>query len=220
VRITWFLLTIVFCVSSVIFAAGQDAYQKARSAMQAAIEKQKKSVSRQVEQAKPQANPPEPQSWFTHAWPVEPLADTTQALPVAPIEEPQCAQMRAEQLQSLLQQASREHSVKEDLLRAVMEKESGYRPCAVSPKGALGLMQLMPATAEELGVRDPFDPKENLNAGARHLRRLLDHYKGDVALALGAYNAGAARVDSAKGVPAIPETKNYVTEILSKLPLY
>ncbi len=190
--------------------------------MQSSIEKQKASIGKQVEQAKPQANSSEPQSWFTHAWPVEPLEGGVTAVSpeLPPVETGQCAALDLVQVQPLLKQASAEHGVKEDLLRAVMEKESGFRPCAISSKGAQGLMQLMPATAKELGVHDPFDPKENIFAGARFLRQLLDRYQGDVALALGAYNAGAGRVDRAGAVPAIPETRDYVTQILSKLLLY
>lgn len=83
----------------------------------------------------------------------------------------------------------------------------------------MGLMQLMPATAEELGVRDPFDPQENLLSGARLLKQLLTRFDGDTARALGAYNAGPARVEESGGVPQIPETLHYVQQILSKLPI-
>ena len=82
----------------------------------------------------------------------------------------------------------------------------------------MGLMQLMPATAQELGVRDPFDPSESLSSGARLLKQLLARFGGDTALALGAYNAGPARVEESGGVPQIPETINYVQQILSRLP--
>ena len=103
------------------------------------------------------------------------------------------------------------------LLTAVIEQESAFRPCAVSQKGAQGLMQLMPATAEQFGVKDPFDIQENIDAGARFLKQLLTRYTGDLPLALGAYNAGPGKVDEVGGVPAIPETTNYVREILRKL---
>ena len=103
------------------------------------------------------------------------------------------------------------------LLTAVIQQESAFRPCAVSQKGAQGLMQLMPATAEQFGVKDPFDIQENIGAGARFLKQLLTRYTGDMSLALGAYNAGPGKVDEAGGVPAIPETTNYVREILRKL---
>jgi soluble lytic murein transglycosylase-like protein len=120
-------------------------------------------------------------------------------------------------VEPMIQDVAKAHAVEPDLLRAVIEQESGYRPCAVSSKGAQGLMQLMPATAAELGVADPFDPKDNMEGGARFLKMLLDKYKGDLAQALGAYNADPSRVDQAGGVPNILETRNYVDSILRKV---
>jgi len=142
--------------------------------------------------------------FFTLSWPA--LSAACDPLPDA-------------ELQPLLQQTAQKEGVAENLLRAVAEQESGLRPCAVSPKGAMGLMQLMPATARDLGVRDPFDPLENLESGARFLKQLLTRFGGNPALALAAYNAGPARVEETGGVPQIPETIRYVQEILSKLPL-
>ena len=104
-----------------------------------------------------------------------------------------------------------------DLVNAVIDRESGARPCAVSVKGAQGLMQLMPAVASELGVKDAFDPKQNVDGGTKLLKQLLTKYNGDVGLALGAYNAGSARVDREGGIPKIPETINYVSDILTKV---
>jgi soluble lytic murein transglycosylase-like protein len=129
-----------------------------------------------------------------------------------------CDPMPEEELAPLIQQAARQEGLEESLLRAVAEQESGLRACAVSPRGAMGLMQLMPATAQELGVQDPFDPRENLLSGARFLKQLLTRFGGDAALALGAYNSGPGRVAESGGVPAIPETVRYVREILSRLP--
>jgi soluble lytic murein transglycosylase-like protein len=100
----------------------------------------------------------------------------------------------------------------------VIQQESGARPCAVSSKGALGLMQLMPATSDQFGVNDPFDAEQNINAGARLLRQLLTRYSGDVSKTLAAYNAGPGRVDQTDGIPSIPETVHYVSSILSSLP--
>jgi soluble lytic murein transglycosylase-like protein len=99
------------------------------------------------------------------------------------------------------------------LLRAVILKESGFRPCAVSPKGAQGLMQLMPATIDEFHLSDAFDPKQNIEAGAKYLKQLLERYNGDAALALAAYNAGPTAVDNAGGIPDIKETRDYVESI-------
>jgi len=128
-----------------------------------------------------------------------------------------CDPLSAEQLDQLVQAAAQKAGVEARLVRAVIDQESAGRPCALSAKGAEGLMQLMPATAEELDVEDPFDPRQNVEAGARLLKSLLERYKNDPTLALGAYNAGPERVDQAGGVPAIPETTDYVTAILEKL---
>ena len=101
-----------------------------------------------------------------------------------------------------------------DLLKAVVETESNYDSRAISKKGAIGLMQLMPETAHGMGVTDPFHPAENLEAGARHLRRLIDKYEGQLSLALSAYNAGEKAVDRYKGIPPFPETRDYVHKVL------
>lgn len=103
------------------------------------------------------------------------------------------------------------------LVREVARQESGFHPCAISPNGAVGLMQLMPATQVQFQVKNPFSPKESLEAGSKLLRDLLDRYHGDLSLALSAYNAGAQTVDKAGGIPEIPETKNYVLGILNRL---
>lgn len=126
--------------------------------------------------------------------------------------------MATAELEQLIEQNSKQQGVTSDLIRAVINQESGRRPCAVSSKGAQGLMQLMPATADELGVEDPFNAKQNVEGGTRLLKQLLAKYNGDVSLTLAAYNAGAGRVDRDGGVPAIPETLSYVTQILAKLP--
>ncbi|SPE36693.1 Putative murein lytic transglycosylase YjbJ (fragment) [Candidatus Sulfopaludibacter sp. SbA3] len=118
-----------------------------------------------------------------------------------------------------MEQAAKRQDLDSALLRGVVQQESGFRPCAVSPKGAMGLMQLMPATASQMGVPNPFDPVANLDAGARFLKELLVRYGGDLSLALGAYNAGPAKVDAAGGVPEIPETQDYLKKILSTLPV-
>jgi soluble lytic murein transglycosylase-like protein len=132
------------------------------------------------------------------------------------MEQP-CDPLPPAEIQPLIEQAAGAHKIPATLLNAVMERESAFRPCAVSPKGAQGLMQLMPATARELGVADPFDPRQNVDAGARLLQQLLTRYNGNLQLALSAYNAGAGRVDRAQGVPNIPETREYVLAIMKKL---
>jgi soluble lytic murein transglycosylase-like protein len=131
---------------------------------------------------------------------------------------PPCDPLPADQLDKLVGESSQQQGVEPDLIRAVISQESGARPCAISPKGAQGLMQLMPAVSVQFGVRDPFDPKQNVDGGTKLLKELLGKYSGDVKLALAAYNAGSGRVDSAGGIPQIPETVNYVIDVLSKLP--
>jgi soluble lytic murein transglycosylase-like protein len=128
-----------------------------------------------------------------------------------------CDPLPADQLNGLITGASQRQGISFDLVKAVIEEESAARPCAISFRGAIGLMQLMPATAEEYEVRDPFDPKENVEAGAKLLKLLLAKYDNDLGLALSAYNAGSGRVDQEGGIPPIQETLNYVADILRKL---
>jgi len=195
----------------------QDAVQ---SAMQSSIEKQKASVRRQTMGAVPQASLPAASSWFTVPWVADSPAVSSITPPdAAPIQaaSASCDPIPTNDVSPLIRDAATREGIKEDLVRAVIQRESAFKPCAVSPKGAQGLMQLMPSTARELGVDDAFDPKQNIDAGARYLKQLLTRYNGNIELALGAYNAGPARVDKAGGVPNIPETKTYVLEILNKL---
>jgi hypothetical protein len=103
------------------------------------------------------------------------------------------------------------------VVSAVIAQESGGRPCAVSHKGAMGLMQIMPDLASDMKLADPFDPEQNVEAGVRYLGQLMERYGGDLRLALAAYNAGPARVDSSGGVPDLEETKAYVSSILRKV---
>jgi len=130
-------------------------------------------------------------------------------------EAPDCDPIDDKLVNPLIEDAAKQQSLDPKLLRAMIGQESAFRPCAVSAKGAQGLMQLMPETAAELGVANPFDPKQNLDGGARFLKQLLDKYKGDLPQALGAYNAGPKTVDGSGGVPDFQETREYVDAILA-----
>jgi hypothetical protein len=110
--------------------------------------------------------------------------------------------------------ASERYGVPERLVQAVIRVESAFNPKAVSVKGAQGLMQLMPDTASMLGVRNSFDPQQNIDGGVRHLRGLIDRFGNDLPLALAAYNAGERAVVSNRGIPPYPETRDYVTRVL------
>jgi len=120
----------------------------------------------------------------------------------------------ASTLRDTIAAAAARQQIDPDFVDSVIRAESGGNTRAVSPKGARGLMQLMPQTAAELGVRDSFDPAANVDGGTRHLRQLLDQYHGDAVRALAAYNAGAHRVDHYRGVPPYRETRTYVTRII------
>ena len=119
-------------------------------------------------------------------------------------------------LRELAGAAARRHGLDPALVVAVVSVESAFRPGAVSPKGAQGLMQLMPRTAESLGVEDAFDPAQNLDGGTRHLGQLLTLYGGDLARALAAYNAGEGAVHRHGGVPPYRETRAYVKKVLQR----
>ncbi len=114
---------------------------------------------------------------------------------------------------SEIHEISLQYDVDPTLVQAVIQVESAFNPSAVSRKGAGGFMQLMPRTASALGVFDRFDPRENIRGGVRHLRYLLDRYRGNVALAIAAYNAGEGAVDFHRGIPPYPETEQYVQRV-------
>jgi soluble lytic murein transglycosylase-like protein len=189
--VKWFLIAI--CVASAVA-------QPVRSA--ANLEKQQQSVQKQLNRT--------PGSFFVSPW----LPRNEPEKPATAIEA-NCEPLPEGQIAQLIAAAARDHGVSPQLLRAVIRHESGGRACAVSPKGAQGLMQLMPATQQTLGVADPFDASANLNGGAKYLSDLLKRYKGDLRRTLAAYNAGPQRVDPEGEIPDIPETKAYVAAIVA-----
>jgi soluble lytic murein transglycosylase-like protein len=182
-------------------ASGQQ-QQRVRAAMAESIAKQRASVEQQLRYIKS---------------PVALSESGERSYAVPPPVVPGCDPVPAPELSRMIDGVAREHSIDPSIVREVARQESGFRPCAVSPKGAEGLMQLMPATQAQLDVRDPFNAQESLAAGAKLLKQLLDRYHGDLALALSAYNAGSGRVDKTYTVPEIPETKGYVSDILGRL---
>ncbi len=122
-------------------------------------------------------------------------------------------------LDQVIQRSANRHQVDPDLVRAVVRVESDFNPDAVSSRGAQGLMQLIPATAERFGVRNPFDPVDNIEGGVRYLKFLLKLFRGDLELALAAYNAGENAVRRYNGVPPFRETQNYLRKISRIYPL-
>jgi soluble lytic murein transglycosylase-like protein len=140
----------------------------------------------------------------------QPAASTaTEQQPPAPVAD---GTLRVDSaFDPIIEKVAREQGVDASLVRAVIQVESGYQPRARSRKGAVGLMQLMPATARRYGVRNLYDPSANIRAGVSHLKALLDRFP--LALALAAYNAGEAAVERFAGVPPYPETVNYVARI-------
>jgi hypothetical protein len=118
-----------------------------------------------------------------------------------------------QEINAAIDEAAARHNVDPSLVRALIKVESNFNPNAVSRKGAMGLMQLMPQTARQLNVTNPFDPEQNVDAGVRHLKQLMESFGGDVKLSLAAYNAGAGAVSRSGGVPHFAETRNYVRRI-------
>jgi Transglycosylase SLT domain len=117
------------------------------------------------------------------------------------------------ELDKIVREAAERHDLDPALVKAVISTESSWNPYAVSPKGAMGLMQLVPATAERFGVGNPYDPAQNVEGGTAYLKSLLDRYHGDLKKSLAAYNAGPGAVDESGGVPWYPETRRYVQKV-------
>ncbi len=127
---------------------------------------------------------------------------------------------RRRRLWPLVQEVATRYGLDPALVMAVVETESRFHPLALSPKGAVGLMQIRPATARHLGLDKPFDPLKNLEAGVKYLAWLKERFGGDIRLALAAYNAGPGRVLAAGGIPPIPQTQRYVVRVLKRTEYY
>jgi soluble lytic murein transglycosylase-like protein len=183
---------------------------RARAAMEASLALQRASVQRQAKTAGAAMIP------WTPATASAPRENEFNESPSI-MFQPQCDPIAQPELSEMIDSAANKNGVAPSVVREVARQESGFRPCVVSPKGAEGLMQLMPATQDQFKVIDPFNPMASLDAGTKLLKQLLDRYHGDLSLALSAYNAGAGTVDKAGGIPQIPETQNYVANILGRL---
>jgi len=199
-------LVLLLSSSALISAAGADA--KKQSPVQfSGLDLQSESLKKQRES-------------LSHQLGVKPeisRIDFELVPPVTTLIESDCPSLPTGDVDSLITAAARKQALSSELLRAVMRQESGFKPCAVSIKGAEGLMQLMPATAWELHVVDPFDPKQNVQGGAAYLKQLLKRYNGDLRLALVAYNAGPARADQLDPSEYPLETQQYLANILAEL---
>jgi soluble lytic murein transglycosylase-like protein len=179
---------------------------KPAETLQSALEKQRAAIAIQRFAVKQQRQTAVP--WML----------ATPRIDAAPgVEGEDCDPIADPELTPLITRAAQQHQVEPKLLRGVIEQESGFHACAISAKGAKGLMQLMPATVEQFKVDDVFDPKQNIEAGATYMRQLLDKYKDDIKLALAAYNAGPATVDKMGGIPDLKETQDYVEGVLKKM---
>lgn len=146
-----------------------------------------------------------------------PLSPEPFITPLVATNQVDCPPISSDQLNDLVSNAARKQALDPALLKAVIKQESGFKPCAVSAKGAQGLMQLMPSTARELRVANAFDPAQNIQAGAAYLKQLLTRYNGDLTLALVGYNAGPGRADQGLNAVYPLETQNYVASILADL---
>ncbi|MFN7921891.1 MAG: lytic transglycosylase domain-containing protein [Bryobacteraceae bacterium] len=208
-----------------------------RKRMEQGLTKQRRAVRKQIGTAVGSAD--SGADWFTVPWTKPPSEEFVAPItPAEPVPSPPpaaaekagdtkasaavrnfCPPVSTATLDSEIQTAATRNNLSERLLRALINRESSFDPCAVSGKGALGLMQLMPSTAQEFGVADPFDPIQSIQAGARYLAQLISRYGGDLRLALSAYNAGPTAVDRFGGVPPFAETRDFVEAVLAPQPV-
>ena len=183
-------------------AQGAVTADKPVETFQSAMAKQRAAIARQLEAVRQQREMVVP-------WQTPSSGAGSASTDCDPITDPE--------LTPLITHAAQVHQMEPKLIRGVIEQESGFHACATSVKGAKGLMQLMPATIEQFKVDAAFAPTQNVEAGAKYLKQLLDKYKGDLKLALAAYNAGPATVDKTGGIPDIKETQDYVESIMKKI---
>jgi len=176
--------------------------------MQLALQQQRDSLDKQRQSIHRQLREPLPSARILAADFISPF----RAPPQAP-----CTALDSESVDSIISEAAQRQTLSPQLLRAVMKQESGFKPCAVSSRGAQGLMQLMPSTAQQFHVSDPLDPIQSVQAGAAFLKQLLTRYKGDLTLALAGYNAGPARADERDTRPFPLETQSYLANIFADL---
>ena len=168
------------------------------------------SIARQMESVRKQLGPASADGFFSVKW--------TAPRMIAPPPAADCPPLPPSESEAIIKDAADAQKLDPALIRAVIRQESGFRPCAVSDKGAMGLMQLMPETAEHFQLADPFNAVENVKAGAQLLKQLMDRFRGDLRLTLAAYNAGPGKVGGDQpSMPDIPETQNYVDRILNAL---
>ena len=209
---TKFLLKTILLLSAVLGAALDSPAAKSadeknpppKSALQQqldSLDKQRQSIRRQLGEKVDAASVP--------------IADFIDKLPL--LSQADCPALDAPAIDGLIAAAAKKQALQPALLHAMMKQESAFKPCAISTKGAQGLMQIMPATAQQFHVSDPFDPEQNVEAGAAFMKELLTRYQGDLRLALVAYNAGPGRADQPDAVPFPLETQNYVASVFAEL---
>ena len=202
-------------------------------AQSTSLSQQHESALKQVEPLQPDggpvaaiqplASPPparevstsKPSDFFTLPWP----GSLPLSMPNVQVANNSCDALGRSEVDKLVQGAAGKHGLSPGLLRSVMKQESAFKPCALSTAGAMGLMQIMPETADLLHLEKPFDAPSNVDAGAKFLKMMLDRFGGDITLALAAYNAGPGAVEKAGGVPPISETVQYLANILGDLPV-
>jgi soluble lytic murein transglycosylase-like protein len=154
---------------------------------------------------------------FTNIPPVRPVSNLKVTGAAIQAPSPSVSAPKSKNFDPLIEKYSADYQLSPSLIRSIIATESGFNPKAVSPKGARGLMQLMPATAERLGVRNSFDPEQNILGGVKHFRFLMDSFNNNIELSLAAYNAGENLVQRLGRIPAIKETRDYVRSITGRL---